>query len=351
MSTLNIYWNEADKTWDLIRLYQDLGRTKGRNLTELQKAKLRGALCNVSLKDVAEQLNRGLKGLRTDLSTGLYRFVQELLWNQGIEHEGKVYWQQIPRLLAQAGYNRQSVSPTQEILDTISAKPLGKDTPKASAIIETIENQLISNRINGSEAQFPLAVAKKLEIDGDQAAKRKEFDTAIHYYRIPVEQDLSYSPFLIKIAACFDKLHQYSDSVAIALEFLPLFTNQDHVSQLNGVLGSAFHELATYTRDELVLRQALSYYKKAFIRSEGPNVLSLWNSFELLEKFSQIKQADSDKYLRKAKLAFCDFKDIAHDPRSNFQRYRQSILEDAQRIQAEIGDPWLLDELSGLQDL
>ena len=351
MTAVELYWYEADRTWDLVRLYRDLSLAKGRKLTELQKAKLRGALCSVGLKDVAQRLHRELKGLRTDLSKGLYRFIQELLWRHGIEHDGKVYWQQIPRLLSQAGYSRQSMAPTQEMLDAISARPVSEGSIRASAIIEAIEVQQFRNKLDGTNHQFPLTVAHKLEEDGDQAAKKQDFETAIHCYRIPAEQDLSYAPFLVKIAMCFDKLHWYSDSVEISLEFLPLLTARDQVSQLNGVLGSAFHDLAIYTQDELILWQALSYYKKALHRNEGHNVLGLWNSFDLLGEFSLLKKTESDKYLRKAKLAFCDFKDIAHHPKSNFKQYRQNILADAQRICLKIDDAWLKSELWNLQNL
>ena len=349
--TLDIYWNEADKVWDLIRLYKDLSRTKGRGLTELQKAKLRGALCSVALKDVAEQLHRGLKGLRTDLSPGLYRFIQDLLFEKGIDHNGRIYWQQIPRLLSLAGYSRQSVSAVEDSLLSISAAPLGPDSAHASEIIKQIEEQRLRNKLQNSDVKFPLVIAQKLDQDGDLSVEREDFDSAIHYYRIPVEQDLSYASFLVKIAMCFDKLHRYSDSVMIALESFTLCSDADLISKLNGVLGSAFHELAIHTRDDLILRQALDYYQKAKVRSEELNVLGIWNSFDLLIQFSVLNPSQADRYLRKAKLSYCDFLEISQNPTSNFKRYRQYIREDSQRILSELDEPWLAEKLLDLQEL
>lgn len=349
MTGIELYWHEAEESWDLCRLYQDLASIKNRSLTELQKAKLRGALCNIGLKDLARQLGRGLKGLRTDLSKGLYRFIESLLLIKGIEYDLGICWQQIPRLLDMAGYKFQAISSGQKALESISK--IEGNSIRAIEIIKAIEEQQLFNRTQGHKDIFPIDVAKTLDEKGDQFYNENNLNSAIQFYRIPIEKDLTYTPFLVKIAMCFDKLHQYSDAVAIALTSIKLVTEEDLVSKLNGVLGSAFHELAIHTRDELILGQALGYYQKTCIRSTGPNVLGLWNSFDLLRIFSEFKPNESEKYLRKAKIAFYDFKDLIQDPKSNFKRYQKTILKDMGSILSTLDDKWLKIELVKLKNI
>lgn len=349
MTGVELYWREAGESWDLRRLYRDLADVKNRALTELQKATLRGALCNIGLKDVAKRLGRGLKGLRTDLSKGLYRFIESLLLIKEVKYNIGVCWQQIPRLLAIAGYKIQKVYSGQKALESISI--LKEDSIRATQIIKAIEEQRLHNRIRGYKTSFSKDMAKRLEKEGDLLCNKKNFNSAIQFYKVPVEADLRYAPFLVKISMCFDKLNQYSDAVAIALVTMNLVTDEDLLSRLNGVLGSAFHELAIHTKDDLILGQALGYYQNTYKRSTGPNVLSLWNSFDLLRVFSEFKTKDSERYLRKAKLVFCDFRDLIQDPKSNFKNYQTSILQDIEFLLPSLNDDWLKVELLNLKSI
>ncbi|KAI9130038.1 WD40 repeat-containing protein [Acaryochloris sp. CCMEE 5410] len=353
MSTveLSLVWEDADNYWDLPVLYKDLGKFNRGRLTKLHKALLRGALCGVSLSEVANKLDRKINGLRADLSAGLYSFVSQLLCEKEIQYDAKVCWQQIPRLLGFAGYRLLGKLELNISLESISEPIVKGGSLRAADIIKSIEDNQISDRLNNSNSKLAKEVADSLIQKGESVANLGQYETAIQFYRVPVEQDLSYKHCLVKIAICFDQLQRYSDAVTIALEALPLFTDKDNVGKLYGVLGSAYQELAIKTRDDLVLRQAVSYYRRAFVRSDGPNVLGVWNIFDLFSEFSLLKESESDMYIRKAKLALCEFKDAIKDPKSNFPRYRQKIVADALRIQLKINDEWLRTELRTLKSL
>lgn len=346
---MDIYWSEAEKCWVLPRLYTDLGEIKGRKLTDLQRAILRGLLCGVSIKDVAKQLGRKINGLRTDVSTTLYRYIDALLYEKGIQQDGKIYWQQIPRLLTLAGYAQKSPSEIQVGLQTISSPSQGIE---ASEIIEAVDKQRLNYQHLNLRSSWPVQVAKDLDQQGDSAWYRQDYLSALHFYFMLVENNpRANRSSLVKIAMCFEQLEQYDSAVDISLWALTFVSNQDQSAKYNGVLGTAFYELALNTLDDLVLWQALDYYKKASVRSGGPYVLGTWNSFDLLVKFSALKADGAERYLRTAQLCFHEFQSLASEPQSDFKHHKEKILKDAERIQSDLKDEWLCKELSKLRDI
>lgn len=74
---------QSEQDWDLAKLYEDLASVKQQlgkrsKLTTLEMACLRGLLCGCSPPEMAAKLNREPRGLRVDLSRGLYRYVEIL---------------------------------------------------------------------------------------------------------------------------------------------------------------------------------------------------------------------------------------------------------------------------------
>lgn len=77
-------FDRANETWNLEKLYRDLAEAKRqycgklKKLTPVEMACLRGLLCGFSPPEIAAELNREPRGLRVDLSRGLYRYVEVL---------------------------------------------------------------------------------------------------------------------------------------------------------------------------------------------------------------------------------------------------------------------------------
>lgn len=77
-------FQQAQNDWNLEQLYQDLTIAKQdycgkrKKLTPVEMSCLRGLLCGCSPTEIAAELNRELRGLRVDLSRGLYRYVEVL---------------------------------------------------------------------------------------------------------------------------------------------------------------------------------------------------------------------------------------------------------------------------------
>jgi hypothetical protein len=94
-------FQEAALEWDLETLYTDLASAKGKHLTPVEKANLRGLLCGFSPSEIAEKRGKEEKGISTDLCATLYKYVKTLLDRS----EGKINnWRNITDWLDDAGY-------------------------------------------------------------------------------------------------------------------------------------------------------------------------------------------------------------------------------------------------------
>ena len=101
----NEQFAEAANDWDLETLYADLASAKGKRLTPVEKLHLRGLLCGHSPAEIAERLNKSVKGVEVDLSNTLYQYVKNLV-DRGDEKVEN--WRNITEWLEEAGYKTQS---------------------------------------------------------------------------------------------------------------------------------------------------------------------------------------------------------------------------------------------------
>ncbi len=103
-------FSEAEKNWNLEKLYEDLKAAKQRCasartkiLTETEKCYLRGLLCGRSDKVIANERGVVVGTVNDALSKTLYCYIEELLdYKKKIRH-----WSDVPDFLEQAGYKIQ----------------------------------------------------------------------------------------------------------------------------------------------------------------------------------------------------------------------------------------------------
>ena len=95
---------QAANYWDLETLYTDIASAKGKRLTPVEKLHLRGLLCGYSPAEIAERLNKNVKGVEVDLSNTLYKYVKNLV-DKGDEKVEN--WRNITEWLDEAGYKIQ----------------------------------------------------------------------------------------------------------------------------------------------------------------------------------------------------------------------------------------------------
>jgi len=97
---------EAENSWDLPRLYTDLGKTKGKSLTAKEKFYLRGLLCGYGPAEIAKKCHKSAGGLKVNLSKTLYQYVK-ILVNK--ENEKLENWTNIREWLEEIGYKRSAM--------------------------------------------------------------------------------------------------------------------------------------------------------------------------------------------------------------------------------------------------
>lgn len=105
MTSIDQQFNQAALHWDLETLYTDLASAKGRRLTPMEKLHLRGLLCGFSPTEIAEQLGKNVKGVKTDLCVTLYRYVKSLVDKLDARIES---WREVTEWLEEAGYKLQT---------------------------------------------------------------------------------------------------------------------------------------------------------------------------------------------------------------------------------------------------
>ncbi|MFN6537110.1 MAG: hypothetical protein RM021_012170 [Nostoc sp. EkiNYC01] len=100
-------FTQAENDWNLASLYQDLASAKqqisgkSKQLTPLEITCLKGLLCGYSPSEIAAAINREVRGLRVDLSRGLYRYIEVLTKRSSNTLKD---WREVTDWLAEANY-------------------------------------------------------------------------------------------------------------------------------------------------------------------------------------------------------------------------------------------------------
>jgi len=100
---INKQFVEAENTFDLDRLYDDLAAVKGKGLTTTEKVYLRGLLCDHSPAEIADKLNKARNTVAVNLSNTLYPYLKMLL-NKETRRINN--WRNVGEWLRKAGYER-----------------------------------------------------------------------------------------------------------------------------------------------------------------------------------------------------------------------------------------------------
>jgi hypothetical protein len=107
MATVDQDFAEAGNEWNLETLYKDLASVKGKSLTPVEKQHLRGLLCGYSPSEIAQKLQKSIKGVEIAFCNTLYQYVKNLVG----QSNGKVEnWRNISEWLEAAGYKHPVAS-------------------------------------------------------------------------------------------------------------------------------------------------------------------------------------------------------------------------------------------------
>jgi tetratricopeptide (TPR) repeat protein len=280
---------EAIPSWKLTELYRDIAQIKGNPLTEWEKTCLRGLLCRCSPKMIAAQTYWTVGAVRTELSRRLYPFIAALT------KQDRIVWHKIADDLAGLGYKNLE----QLKIDLVKVSQPVTDRSKPIAISDIITTvgklTFTSSKLAANNQTFYLV---EQAIDrGHKYAKSGNHTDALASYHLALSHSTTINvDVLISIARCYDRLRQYSDSLAIcyfALSFTrnPTSSTPTH-SKLYNFIGGVFHELAIANQDSTYLNTALDYYDRAIVNNPL-DILPIWNQIDLILHF--IKQGLLDR--------------------------------------------------------
>ncbi|MGC1395796.1 MAG: hypothetical protein WA828_16185 [Coleofasciculaceae cyanobacterium] len=136
MASIDVQFAQAANSWDLETLYADLASAKGKRLTPVEKLHLRGLLCGYSPAEIAEKLNKSVKGVGVDLCQTLYQYVKNLV-DRGEEKIEN--WRNIAEWLEEAGYKTQLSTEYQ----LSNGLPLDVSLQKANISFDKDKNNII----------------------------------------------------------------------------------------------------------------------------------------------------------------------------------------------------------------
>jgi tetratricopeptide (TPR) repeat protein len=160
-----------------------------------------------------------------------------------------------------------------------------------SDIIATVGKLAFTSSKLAANTQTIYLVEQAID-QGHKSAKSGNHTSALASYHLALSHSTTVNvDVLISIARCYDRLRQYSDSLAICYFALSFTTNPTSPtpthSKLYNFIGGVFHELAIANQDSTYLNTALDYYDRA-IANNPLDILPIWNQIDLILHF--IKQ-------------------------------------------------------------
>ncbi|MDM3860205.1 MAG: hypothetical protein PT118_10275 [Aphanizomenon gracile PMC644.10] len=154
MSETNEKFVEASNHWDLETLYTDLASVKGKRLTPVEKLHLRGLLLGYSPAEIANKLSKEARGVETDFSATIYKYVKGLL---GKCHEKIDNWRSVIEWLNEAGYKTETTNNNRETVNFESVDIIGRIASikfckkRITIEIDTIEVDLLGKDKSSNE--------------------------------------------------------------------------------------------------------------------------------------------------------------------------------------------------------
>ncbi|MEH2207834.1 MAG: hypothetical protein V7K53_27825 [Nostoc sp.] len=330
--------SEAASNWNLDNLYKDLACHKNSPLSDFEKKCLCALLCRRNISYISFRLDWAVGSVRTELCRGLYQYIKVLTG------EERIVWNQVADLL-EAQYRKPKNLFTKQDINLVSKI---ESEFRATSIVATLENEMLKQiDIDAAESQVNSSNVNVIIDYGDYKYRISDYQAAIKSYKEAILIDTSYFGILNKIALSYYKLKLFEDC-QIMCNFVLIHQVKDELkADAYNLLGVIFQEIAEQEYKDLYVQSAIYFFKQAIKNSGYLNVLPAWNIVDLLLAFSR----NEPSYIPRAKLAFYDFKEIASQAESNFQKYRDNIIKEAVSVLDDGLDEWWRNQLNELIEI
>ncbi len=305
---------------------------------------LAGLCAGLKPIQIAKELGKDNSGyLRGQLCKKIYKYIKILVGKE----EEKANWKQIYQWLSEWLQQAQrKINSLNFHLKDISSTP----SVTAEKFINPAQEELLRTAKTGLLSSDIADLDQKID-DADKLYKDKKYDEALDKYQSVVAKAFAHYPaedrfmgVLVKAVSCYNKIEAYLDVEELGEFALEYIKDKKGRADIYNYMAGAWHELYVRSSNSQHLRNARIRYREAKKEAKHDCVL-LWNIFDLYIEAHNRENKRID-HATSMKLAWKVFLHDKQGPSSNFEEYKDKILQDRDRIlQENPNNQWLLDNL------
>lgn len=177
-----------------------------------------------------------------------------------------------------------------------------------------------------------------------------DLDAARDSFREAAQLDPRNPNSLLGMARIYKAKGCYIHAFMFARSAVSNAIQEQHRSYAHSLLGGIYYKLFIHTHRITYAEEAINLYIQA--QHELPtDALPVWNYIDtcicIYRNVDNLTEAQRQYYLEQARSKVSQLRDIATMPESNFARYKERIINDAERVFDGLGPWWddLLDDL------
>jgi hypothetical protein len=344
--------------WDLKTLFQDLAKIKGSSLTLFEETCICGLLSGYPPTKIADKIPYNLNSLKVAMTRTIYGYISDLTDSKSVS------WGSVTIVLED--YKHPELKVLEQHLLSLPFSQKTKNSSKVTDIIKTIEDaQKMQKELTDSDIQL----VKKYVTEG-QCLTIKDPDGAIKLFLKALEVHAFQVAAIENIIHCYDKLGQYYNSFVVCdlvlwmlrsdmeLTMEALSTSEKYQIKQNcytkiyRYLGSAMSELAEKNRNCLYTKIAYDFYDDALHHLPYDVITSsdIVDLFIMTTKNDSLNAEETQKYYGLAQKAMEVLLVVARNPKSNFEKYKTKVIEQATRYCTGLDPEWQ-EQLKNLESL
>jgi tetratricopeptide (TPR) repeat protein len=166
---------------------------------------------------------------------------------------------------------------------------------------------------------------------------------ALHCFEASAKLDTMNPSYLLGIARTYKEIDRYIQAFVFAVAALSHAEDAQPCSRAHSLIAGIYHELFVYTHRLDYGEEAINFYTKAQ-RELPQDCLPVWNcistSVWIFRQAENLTLEEREYYLTRARDNLSVLKKVAELPESNWSRYKDRIIADAEQVFADLGDWW-----------
>jgi tetratricopeptide (TPR) repeat protein len=166
---------------------------------------------------------------------------------------------------------------------------------------------------------------------------------ALHCFQESAKLDTMNPSYLLGIARTYKEIDRYIQAFVFAVAALSHAEDVQPCSRAYSLIAGIYHELFVYTHRLDYGEEAINFYTKAH-RELPQDCLPVWNcistSVWIFRQAEDLTLEQREDYLARARNNLSVLKKVVESSESNWSRYKDRIIADAEGVFADLGDWW-----------